>query len=314
MEKRSLGKTGIEVSRLCFGSLTMTKMQKNLPIDEGAALLVDAFQKGVNFVDTAQYYENYAYIKKALETIPRQDYIIATKSYAYDTHTAKQALDEALEQLGTDYIDIFLLHEQESEHTLRGHHEALEYFHAQKERGVIRAVGLSTHYVSGVIAGTASPLIEVIHPIFNQQGIGIVDGTTEDMAKAIETAHNAGKGIYGMKALGGGHLIPKATGSIRFVLDKSYIDAVAIGMQSIPEIDANIALTQGTVRHDLESQLRTQPRHLSIDDYCIGCGNCERKCDHDAIHVINGQATVNENCILCGYCAICCPEFCIKVI
>lgn len=314
MEKRTLGHTGIEVSRLCFGSLTMTKMQRNLSIEEGAALLVDAYKKGVNFVDTAQYYENYAYIRKALETIPREDYIIATKSYAYDTITAKAAFEEALEQLGTDYIDLFLLHEQESEHTLRGHEEALLYFAEQKKAGKIRALGLSTHFVAGVLGGINHPLIEVIHPIYNEKGIGIADGTREMMDSAIEKAKAAGIGIYGMKALGGGHLIPTARESISFVLVNPNIDAVAIGMQSVDEIDANIALFSGEPREDLHDRLRKQPRNLSIDDYCIGCGNCEKRCNHNAIHVIDGQAVVNENCILCGYCAFTCPEFCIKVI
>ena len=49
--------------------------------------------------------------------------------------------------------------------------------------------------------------IEIIHPIVNKEGIGIQDGNIEDMLTAIEKAYNKGKGIYGMKPLGGGHLI-----------------------------------------------------------------------------------------------------------
>ncbi|NMA49701.1 MAG: aldo/keto reductase, partial [Tissierellia bacterium] len=96
MEKRLLGKTGIEVSRLCFGSLTMTPFQANLSIEEGAELIRYAYQKGINFIDTAEIYENYEYIKEALKSIRREDYVIATKTYAYTEELAKISLEKAL--------------------------------------------------------------------------------------------------------------------------------------------------------------------------------------------------------------------------
>lgn len=314
LQKNRLGRTGIEVSKLCFGSLTMTKMQKNLTVQEGGKLLSYGFERGINFVDTAQYYENYEYIREALKTIPRDRYIIATKSYAYDTQTAKAALEEALEKLDTDVIDLFLLHEQESVHTLRGHREALLYFQEMKEKGYIRALGLSTHRIEGVKAAIDEPLIEVIHPIFNEKGIGIVDGTVEEMEAELSVAHERGKGIYGMKALGGGHLIPTYAQSLTFVREKPFIDSIAIGMQSEAEVDCNVALVSGNRDEMLEHSLERQPRKLLVAEYCIGCGACVRTCRQDGIRLIDGRAEPNENCILCGYCAIACPEFCIKVI
>ena len=107
MERVQLGNTGIEVSRLCFGSLTMTPFQANLSVREGAYLIEYAFDKGINFIDTAEIYENYDYIKTALKNINREDFHIATKTYAYTKEMAAKSLDLALKQLGTDYIDIF---------------------------------------------------------------------------------------------------------------------------------------------------------------------------------------------------------------
>lgn len=135
MEKRLLGNTGIEVSRLCFGSLTMTPFQANLSIKEGADLIVYAYERGINFIDTAEIYENYDYIRQALKSIPREDYVISTKTYAYTKELARESLDKALKELNLDYIDIFLLHEQESEHTIRGHYPAIEYLLQQKKLG-----------------------------------------------------------------------------------------------------------------------------------------------------------------------------------
>lgn len=316
MKRVKLGKTDIEVSKLCFGSLTMTPFQANLTEREGAYLIEYAYNKGINFIDTAQIYENYNYINRALKgSIKREDYVITSKTYAYTEELAKEALDEALLKLGTDYIDIFLLHEQESIHTLRGHWEAIEYFIKAKEKGKIRAIGLSTHRVSGVEAARDTKEIEIVHPIINKYGIGIQDGSREDMLDRIKEAHDLGTGVYSMKPLGGGHLIKDAESAFNFVNSMDSIDAIAIGMQSTDEIDANIKLLEtGSIPDELKSNLRTKKRRLIVDDYCIACGSCVRRCRQQGIKIVDGIATPNENCILCGYCAKVCPEFCIKVI
>lgn len=315
MDRIKLGNTGIEVSKLCFGSLTMTPFQANLSIKEGAQLIQYAYAKGINFIDTAEIYENYRYIKEALKGIRREDYVITTKCYAYTKEMAKESLDLALRELDTDYIDIFLLHEQESIHTLRGHYEAIEYFLEAKKIGKIRAIGISTHRVEGVYAATQFDEIEIVHPIVNKEGIGIQDGTVLDMLNIIERAYNMGKGIYGMKPLGGGHLITQAEDAFNFVKEIPFIHSFAIGMQSKEEVDCNVNLMEtGQVPENLKEKLRKKKRKLIVADYCIGCGNCVKTCNQDGIQVINGKAIPNENCILCGYCARNCPEFCIKVI
>lgn len=315
MEKVILGNTDIEVSKLCFGSLTMTPFQANLSIEQGAYLIQYAYERGINFLDTAEIYENYAYIKRALLGIRREDYCIATKTYAYTKEMAEASLEKALRELDTDYIDLFLLHEQESIHTVRGHFEAIEYFIKAKEQGKIKAIGLSTHRIAGAKAASEVPEIEVIHPIVNKRGIGIGDGTIDDMLRELEKIHNMGKGIYAMKPLGGGHLISELESSFNFVKNIPFIHSIAIGLQSTEEIDSNIHLLEhDTVPKHLKSELSKKNRKLIVADYCIGCGNCETRCQQDAIQVIDGMAVPNDKCILCGYCATVCPEFCIKVI
>ncbi|NMB07734.1 MAG: 4Fe-4S dicluster domain-containing protein [Tissierellia bacterium] len=315
MEKVLLGNTNIKVSRLCFGSLTMTPFQANLSIEEGAKLIQYAYTKGINFIDTAEIYDNYKYIKEALKGINRKDYVIATKTYAYSKEMAEESLNLALKELDTDYIDIFLLHEQESIHTIRGHYEAIEYFIKAKEKGKIRAIGISTHRIAGVLGANKYDEIEIIHPIINMRGIGIQDGSIEDMLMAIEEANKLGKGIYGMKPLGGGHLIGESEKAFNFVKNIPFIHSFAIGMQSKEEIDANVSLVEtGFVAESLKESLRKKKRKLIVADYCIACGNCVKTCKQNGIEIIEGKAVPNENCILCGYCARNCPEFCIKVI
>ena len=83
MEYRTLGKTGICVSRLCFGTLTIGPLQANLPLREGADLLIAAIDLGVNFFDTADLYGTYPYIREALRHRDASRLVIASKSYDY---------------------------------------------------------------------------------------------------------------------------------------------------------------------------------------------------------------------------------------
>lgn len=310
-----LGKTGIEVSSLCFGSLTLSSFQANLPIKEGANLIQYGYEKGINFIDTAEIYENYEYIHHALKSISRDQLIIATKAYCYDKITAEKSFEKALKEIGTDYIDIFLLHEQESEYTLKGHREALETLFKLKEKGFIRGVGISSHFISCIEATKKYKEIEIIHPIININGIGIQDGSREDMLNAIQKRHEDGIGVYSMKALGGGHLIQNNLNALEWIKSIDFIDSTAIGMQSKEEIDYNTGLFFNN-REDLQAKeyLREKKRRLIVADYCVGCGTCVERCKQKAIEIVNGQAYPNESCILCGYCATVCPEFCIKVI
>ena len=241
--------------------------------------------------------------------------MITSKTYAYTEELARESLELALKELDTDYIDIFLLHEQESEHTVKGHFSAIEYFLKAKEEGKIRAIGLSTHRISGVEAALKYKELEIIHPIVNKLGIGIQDGNIEEMLDALQKVHDQGVGVYGMKPLGGGHLIKDSEEAFNFVKNLKQLDAFAIGMQSTDEIDANLQLlNKAYIDQDIKNNISNKKRRLIVADYCIACGNCVRRCKQNGIEIVNGRAEPNDKCILCGYCAKVCPEFCIKVI
>lgn len=315
MDYRILGNTKLKVSRLCFGSLTISPMQANLGLDEGASVIKAAFDMGVNFIDTAELYEAYDYIRKAVKG-RRENIIISTKCYAYTRDGAEQSLKKALKELDTDYIDIFSLHEQESEYTLKGHEEAIEYFIKAKEKGYIRSFGISTHAIAAVKASMKYKEIEVIHPILNKRGLGITDGNVNEMLDAIAEANKAGKGIYSMKPLGGGNMIKDSSECFEFVLSNNNLHSIAVGMQSVQEVTNNVLVFEGKkVPDDISLQLKNKKRRLLIDFWCCGCGSCSKKCTQKAITLKNGRAVVDpEKCVLCGYCSAYCPEFCIKVV
>ncbi len=316
MEYRTLGKTGLRVSRLCFGVLTIGPLQANLPMAEGVALLEYAASRGVNFFDTAEDYRTYPYLRSFLRKVKGLPLVIASKSYAVTAQEMRTSLDRSRMELDRDYVDIFLLHEQESALTLNGHQHALEALLEARERGIIRAAGLSTHTVAGVRAAVDRSEIDVIHPLFNIRGLGILDGSREMMQGAIKSAWDQGKGVYLMKALGGGHLLQQAEQALGFAFGLECADSVAVGMQTQFEIDCNVALACGLpVPEPIRVAAARQNRHLHIEDWCEGCGRCVQACPQGALSLgDDDRIHINEpSCVLCGYCAGVCPYFCIKV-
>ena len=315
MEYRTLGNTGISVSRLCFGSLVMGPLQRNLPVDEGAEVLAHALLRGVNFVDTAELYGTYKYIRAAAKLAGGYP-VIATKCYAYDRESARGSIEKARAELDIDVIDIFMLHEQESRLTLDGHRRALEAFIEAKQKGIIRAVGVSTHYIDVVRAISEMPSVEVVHPLINAAGLGIQDGSASEMLLAAEAAHSAGKGVYAMKIFGGGNLLRDYTNCFTYIAKRPFVDSIAIGMQSRAEVDMNIDALNGVFpdEHGM-SEVILHEKVVHIDSWCAGCGKCAAKCGQGAIAVNpGGMAEVSaRKCILCGYCAGACPEFAIKI-
>lgn len=315
MKYSVLGSTGIEVSKLCMGTLTVGPVQAALPLEEGAQVLAYAISQGINFFDTAQLYETYPYLREAMALSRNHEIVISSKTYAYTADMAREAVEQARKELDRDYIDIFMLHEQESIHTLRGHREALDVFWDYKEKGIIRAVGASMHHVAAVY-GAIDMGLDVVHPLINKEGLGIVDGTREEMEQAIGAAKQAGLGVFAMKALGGGNLFKQAEDCFNYIWDLNSVDSVAVGMQSPQEIDANIGFMEtGAFSKNAEGYLKSRRRHLHIDDWCTGCGECARRCGQQALEVVEGMAKCNHSrCVLCGYCSTVCPMWAVKVI
>ncbi|MBE5803902.1 MAG: aldo/keto reductase [Clostridiales bacterium] len=314
MTLRPLGKSGLCVFPLAFGTLTISPMQRDFPPEKGAELILYAAACGINLFDTAQLYDTYEPLRLALKKRP--DLLVSTKSYAWDRATAQEAFDDARRRLDMDVIPIFLMHEQEDMLTLKGHREAFDFYLEQKAKGKIRAVGFSTHRVAAVDYAPRYPGLDIIHPLINRTGVGIPDGTRDDMAAAIARAHDAGIGIFAMKPLGGGHLLKSPAEAFDYLRGLDCIDAVCCGMQSQDEIDVNLRLMEG-LDPDAAAAQRTQrePRRLIIHDWCRACGKCVERCRQGALSIQDGICVCDQQkCVRCGYCAPVCEEFCIKVI
>ncbi len=311
-----LGRTGLLVSPLCFGTIPLGVSRGMAPA-EASSLLRRAYEAGVNFVDTAEIYDNYEAIRLSLQGWHAPVHI-ATKSYAAEAAGMRASLDRARRALGRDRIDLFLLHEMESAATLRGHRAALDCLLEARARGTVGAVGISTHTIAGVRAACALPELDVIHPLINRRGIGIRDGSAAEMAEAIAAASQLDLGIYAMKVLAGGHLRAEAAGAITYARALPGVASIAIGIQNEQELQADLAYCSGTVpsRAVLRS-LGGQPRRLFVEAWCTGCGSCVPHCPFGLLEVAGGAVRLREEtgpCLLCGYCAGACPDFCLKVV
>lgn len=91
-----LGRTGINVSKLCFGSLTMGPFQRNLTPAQGAVLFECAFSHGVNFVDTAEIYGTYPHLREAVRLKP--DLVVCSKAMPTTERARRQASERHLRE------------------------------------------------------------------------------------------------------------------------------------------------------------------------------------------------------------------------
>ncbi|MGI6163312.1 MAG: aldo/keto reductase [Bacillota bacterium] len=318
MKQNSLGNTGIEVTELCFGVLPMGPSQFGLSPVEGGELIEDGIRKGINFLDTAQSYRTYPHIRKALDNLggKKCDVVIATKSAATTYADMKSAVEEARKALDRDVIDIFHLHAARVDSKVFEERKgALDCLVDCKANGTVRAVGISTHSVDVVRAGKDVDVIDVIFPIINTEGLGILHGTRDDMAQAIAGASLAGKGLYAMKALGGGNLLADREGAFDYVRKLPGISSVAVGMVNKDELDMNLRIFEGEVVPAGLAERTIRVKALIIQAFCKGCGRCVEICPNMAMSIIDGKARNHrEKCILCGYCAPACPQFAIRLI
>lgn len=315
MKKVILGNTGFEVTEICFGCLPFGPLQKNLPVDEAAGILTLGLDMGINFIDTAQMYKTYDHVKMSL-TKRKDKPIIATKSTAASYEDMDEAVKEALDGMGVDHIDIFHLHSAKMGTDLfEVRKGALDCLKDYKKRGIIKAIGVSTHNIKLVELCAERDDVDVVFPLINAVGRGIVNGTVEEMKNAILKCEQKGKGVYLMKALGGGTLIDDYEKSMEFARNLSKNFPIAIGMVSKEEVIYNVNYFNG--EHDLEGIIKIKNRKKVVvsNGICVGCGTCIENCHSEAISMqSDNKAFIDQSkCIQCGYCIAACPSFAIRM-
>jgi len=251
------GRTGLQISRLCIG----TGHFKNVyDPDAGGAFLQQVLEAGVTFWDTAESYGSHPHIAAAFRRIDRSRIVLQTKTGEAEYEKARERIDVALRDLGTDYLDVILLHGVNSPRDLEQREGALRAMLEAKAAGKVRAVGCSTHLYTGPVmdAVTARPELEVILTTLNREGAmlegSIVDPAPDaprepqqpnrdDHVEQVRRAYEAGKGISLMKVIAAGN-VPEAERPdwIRWAFDFPFAHAVNIGITHPPELDLDVRL------------------------------------------------------------------------
>ena len=134
-------------------------------------------------------------------------------------------------------------------------------------------------------------------------------GVASFLLTAITACRDAGKGVFSMKAFGGGSLTAHYQQALSYVFSQPQIDSVMIGFGKTAEVDDLFAYLRGEMPPGYNPDVSKKRVHINHED-CEGCGACKAACPAGAIYYSpeNGLAVVDqEKCLTCGYCSPVCP-------
>src|SRR2546426_6329191 len=211
-----LGKNKLKLSRVCLGTGMRGGNRQSNQTRAGKehfdALIKGAYERGVRLFDLADLYGTHPYLIPALKGIPRSDYAIITKIWWHPGGIPEKERPDAdvvvprfLKELGTDYIDLVLLHCVESGKWPEELQKQMNILANFKQQGVIRAHGVSCHSLEALEAAAAEPWVDSVHARINPYGMSM-DGPADQVAPVLKKLRGAGKGVVGMDLVGEGRL------------------------------------------------------------------------------------------------------------
>ena len=250
LEKRSLGQSGINVSCLGLGTVKFGRNHQvrypekfSLPsLEELEGILNRTRELGINFLDTAPAYgdseEKIGHVLRG-----RSDWIICTKvgedfangqsSFNFSGSHAQKSILRSLKNLKTDYLDIVLVHSNGDDETIIDNTDCLETLARLKEKGIIRAYGMSTKTIQGGIRAT--DLTDVVMVTLNP--------SNKDDLPVIKNALSKNKGVLVKKALNSGHLSEYSLEkNLNFVLSTSGVTSIVVGTINQEHLAVNVSI------------------------------------------------------------------------
>jgi len=234
----TLGKTGIQTSRLAMGTGTVGSghhsHQTALGVQGLSGLLLNGYEHGLRFFDSADSYGSHPHVAEALKHVPRDKVTVLTKTWARDAASARADLDRFRRELGTDHIDICLMHCLTEPDWTERYKGVMDVLAEAKEKGIIRAHGCSCHSIEALRTATNSPWVEVHLVRINPIG-ALMDSDPDTIVSVIKEMRAKGKGIIGMKILGQGALRDRQDEALNFALGLNLFDAFTIGAESKAE-------------------------------------------------------------------------------
>ena len=244
----TLGRTGIKLSRLGFGTGSNSgHVQHDLGRENFNRLIRYAYDQGITYLDCAQSYQTFEWIGGAIKGLPREKLFIQSKIPG-KPEKIMEAIDHHRQVFDTDYVDSMLIHCMVRDGWTDDYKRIMDAFDEAKDKKWIRAKGVSCHSLPALRAATASPWTEVHLVRVNPQG-NHIDGMEEtwdrpghDIAPVLaelKTMQAKGRGVIGMKIIGNGEFTQPEDRerSIRFAMSRPEIDAIVVGFKSTDEID-----------------------------------------------------------------------------
>jgi aryl-alcohol dehydrogenase-like predicted oxidoreductase len=232
----TLGRTGIKVTRLAQGTGTNGVNHSSNQIrrmgDRGLAdLLVRGVDNGVHFWDLADQYGSHPHAKLALQTVKRDDVVILTKTHARTADEMRADLDRFRKEIGTDRIDIVLLHCMTDSGWAKERAGAMDVLSEAKQKGIIRAHGVSCHDYGAMKVAADSDWVDVDLARLNPAQVQM-DADPQTIIALLRTMKQRGKGVIGMKIFGAGALVNRRDEMLQFALAQDVLDCFTIGCES----------------------------------------------------------------------------------
>jgi 1-deoxyxylulose-5-phosphate synthase len=240
-DRVKLGPRGVELSRLAMGTGTdgvggSSNQTRKLGMAGLANLFDAAYDQGVTFWDSADQYGTHPHVKEALKRAKRERVTILSKTHASTEKEMRADLDRFRRELGTDYIDILLLHCMMDDDWPARKKGAMAVISEAQEKGIVRTHGTSCHTLGALKAAAAHPWVEVdlarINPAQKQ-----MDADPATVISVLKQMKSAGKGVIGMKILGAGALRNRVDESLQFALSLDCVDCFTIGSESRAEME-----------------------------------------------------------------------------
>lgn len=252
-DRIELGKSGIETSRMAVGTGSSgwrgsSNQTRKLGVKGLGDLLRAAYDVGVTFWDSADQYGSHPHLKEGLKSVPRDKVTILTKTTSKTRSGVKSDLDRFRKEIGTDYLDIVLLHAVTDPDWNKNMKGAMEALSEAKEEGIIRAHGISCHSIGALETTADEPWVDVDLARYNP-GEVMMDDNIPKVESVLTRMKKNGKGIVGMKVYGAGRLLNKKDECLSFHVNNDFIDGFTLGIETYEQLkDIQKRLPEASVR------------------------------------------------------------------
>jgi aryl-alcohol dehydrogenase-like predicted oxidoreductase len=252
-DRVKLGNTGIEMSRMAMGTGTSgyggsSNQTRQLGIKGFSDLLRAAFDEGINFWDSADQYGSHPHLKEALKKIDRDQVVILTKTNSRTYGDVKKDLDRFRKEIGTDYLDIVLLHAVTDPGWNRNMSGVMEALSEARENGIIRARGISCHSLGALETAADESWVDVDLARYNPRGVSM-DADVPTVRRVLTRMKQNGKAIINMKVYGAGRLVHMKDECLEFHTGAGFMDGFTLGIESYEQLeDIQKRLPEASVR------------------------------------------------------------------